>query len=123
MDARIKPNQQKVELTLGLNTSCSNFDRSKSEQIALNVDGSNPNKNSDKEIYYGRGVMDRITLSSNRAVKEASRYAAGIFNGSELHLTPLKGKSFSASSLLDRLPETRKWPKNKRIGSFYLLSY
>ena len=74
MDARFKPNQQKVELTLGLNTACSNFNRSNAEQIALNVDGSGQSKNSpDEEIYFGRGIMDRITLSSSKAVKESSR--------------------------------------------------
>lgn len=92
MDSRIKPNQQKVELTIGLNASCPNYDKSKGEQIALNVDGSTSNQKSDDEITYGRGIMDRITLSSQKSVKDPSRYAVGIFNGSELHITPLKGK-------------------------------
>lgn len=91
MDSRIKPNQQKVELTIGLNASCPNYDKSKGEQIALNVDGSTSNQKSDDEITYGRGIMDRITLSSQKSVKDPSRYAVGIFNGSELHITPLKG--------------------------------
>ena len=93
MDSRIKPNQQKVELTFGLNASCPNYDKSKGEQIALNVDGSTSSQKSDDEITYGRGIMDRITLSSQKSVKDPSRYAVGIFNGSELHITPLKGKS------------------------------
>jgi len=91
MDSRIKPSQQKVELTIGLNASCPNYDKSKGEQIALNVDGSTSNQKSDDEITYGRGIMDRITLSSQKSVKDPSRYAVGIFNGSELHITPLKG--------------------------------
>ena len=68
------------------------YDKSKGEQIALNVDGSTSNQKSDDEITYGRGIMDRITLSSQKSVKDPSRYAVGIFNGSELHITPLKGK-------------------------------
>jgi len=91
MDSRMKPKQQKVELTLGLNSSCANYDQSKGEQIAINVDGSGRKPNLDDEMTYGRGFMDRITLSSSKSVKESSRYAVGIFNGSELHLTPLNG--------------------------------
>lgn len=75
-----------MELTLGINTAGSNFDSSKSEQIALNVDGNN----SDQKTFE-HGIMDKITLSSQRAVNDSSRYAVGIFNGSEFHLTPLKG--------------------------------
>ena len=71
--------------------SCPNYDKSKGEQIALNVDGSLSSHKTDEEITYGRGIMDRITLSSQKSVKDPSRYAVGIFNGSELHLTPLKG--------------------------------
>lgn len=110
MDSRMKPNQQKVELTLGLNSNCANYDQSKGEQIALNVDGSGRKSTLDDEITYGRGFMDRITLSSTKSVKESKRYAVGIFNGSELHLTPLNGIVSLKPSLqyLDKSDRTAK---------------
>jgi len=110
MDSRMKPKQQKVELTLGLNSNCANYDQSKGEQIALNVDGSGRKPNLDDEITYGRGFMDRITLSSSKSIKESSRYAVGIFNGSELHLTPLNGIVSLKPSLqyLDKSDKTAK---------------
>ena len=40
LSARVKPKQKKVEVTMALNTQCTNFDTSKAKQIALNVDGS-----------------------------------------------------------------------------------
>ena len=70
MDSRMKPKQQKVELTLGLNSTCANYDKSKGEQIALNVDGTGRKGNHlDDEITYGRGFMDRITLASSKSIK------------------------------------------------------
>ena len=39
------------------------------EQIAINVDGSGRKPNLDDEMTYGRGFMDRITLSSSKSVK------------------------------------------------------
>ena len=41
----------------------------KGEQIAINVDGSGRKPNLDDEMTYGRGFMDRITLSSSKSVK------------------------------------------------------
>ena len=42
------------------------------EQIAINVDGSGRKPNLDDEMTYGRGFMDRITLSSSKSVKVCS---------------------------------------------------
>ena len=66
MDAKFKPQQQKVELTLGLNTHCSNYDASKGEQIALNVDGTSSRKNNDEELTFAMGKMDKINLTSTK---------------------------------------------------------
>ena len=114
MDSRIKPEQQKVELTVGLNVSCPNYDKSKGEQIALNVDGSLSSHKSEEDITYGRGIMDRITLVSQKSVKDPSRYAVGIFNGNELHLTPLKG-------IVSLKPNLNYLDKSDRTGMEFTL--
>ena len=119
MDARLKPRQHKVEMTLGLNTTCPNYDNSKAEQIALNVDGSK-GKKEDDEVTFGRGVMDKITLSSTQAVKDVSKYAVGIFNGNELHLTPLKSIVSLRPSLtyLDKSDKTAKAEGRPKLSNF-----
>ena len=40
LSARIRPQGGQVELSMALDTDSTNFDQSKAEQIALNVDGS-----------------------------------------------------------------------------------
>jgi len=96
---------------LGLNSTCANYDQSKGEQIALNVDGTGRKGNHlDDEITYGRGFMDRITLASSKSIKESNRYAVGIFEGGFLHLTPLNGIVSLKPSLqyLDKSDKTAK---------------
>jgi len=98
LSARVKPKQKKVEVTMALNTQCTNFDTSKAKQIALNVDGSDAaershqsNNQTDGEdpMTFPEAVMDRLVLSSTQAVPDTSRYAVGILDANEFHLTPL----------------------------------
>ncbi len=57
-------------MTIALNTGCSNYDRSKGEQIALNVDGSHDSaRKEDDEISFPTGQMDRQVLTSTKAVQ------------------------------------------------------
>ncbi|KAL7979199.1 hypothetical protein Chor_015223 [Crotalus horridus] len=72
LSAKIKPKQQKVELEMAIDTSNSNYCRSKGEQIALNVDGT-------------------CTDETNTYSSNISRYAAAIYKRGELHLTQLNG--------------------------------
>ena len=79
MDAKFKPEQQKVELTLGLNTTCHNYDVSKGEQIALNVDGTT--RKNEEEKTYRTGQMDKITLSSTKVrFRESFSHKSVIWN-------------------------------------------
>lgn len=81
---RVKPQQQKVELELSLDTrTC--YDRSKGEQIALNVDGRKKTEGS----YFESSYMDKVMLSSVKAVSSTSHYAVGLLKQGELHITPL----------------------------------
>ncbi|XP_071965190.1 DNA-directed RNA polymerase III subunit RPC5-like [Antedon mediterranea] len=86
---RIKPKQQKIEMELALDTTDKHFSRSKGEQIARNVDGAFPGETS----VFKNGVMNRHFLTSSQAVmsSEIHRYAVGIIQEGELHLTPLHG--------------------------------
>ncbi|XP_069124051.1 DNA-directed RNA polymerase III subunit RPC5-like [Argopecten irradians] len=84
LNTKIKPNQKKVEIEIGLNTRGDNYARSKGEQIAINVDG-----NTDSSGHYNSGMMDKQVLSSVTSTETASRYGVGVWKDGEIHLTPL----------------------------------
>ncbi|CAB4062288.1 RPC5 [Lepeophtheirus salmonis] len=63
--SRIKPVQGRIELSVALDTTSSDYDRSKGEQIALNVDG------------------------TNSSVNEKD-FPNGLIHEGKLHLTPIK---------------------------------
>ncbi|XP_022084969.1 DNA-directed RNA polymerase III subunit RPC5-like [Acanthaster planci] len=87
LSAKIKPKQNMVELELGLETQNSNYDKSRGEQIAINVDGANPIGSK----TFQSDVMDKQVLATSSCVSATSRYAVGILKDGELHLTPLHG--------------------------------
>ncbi|OWF55981.1 DNA-directed RNA polymerase III subunit RPC5-like [Mizuhopecten yessoensis] len=84
INTKIKPDQKKVEIELGLNTRGDNYARSKGEQIAINVDGGG-----DQPGYYSSGMMDKQVFSSMACSETAGRYAVGVWKDGEVHLTPL----------------------------------
>jgi len=127
LDSKVKSKQQQVEITLGLNTNSSNYDESKGEQIALNVDGCDAHSTSDKsrskskpgkidqssndsDLNFPDGRMDRQVLTSSRAVQDTSRYAVGILDQNELHITPIEGVLSLRPSMeyLDQSDKTAK---------------
>lgn len=89
---KFRPKNQQIEMHLAMNTDNDNYDTSRGEQIALNVDGEQsraaaaaPNRT------FTSALMDTQVLSGGRAVADTSRYAVGIINNGELHLTQVKG--------------------------------
>ncbi len=50
---------QQVELTVVIDSSTSNYDASKGEQLALNADGSNKTNKDLDSILYPSGIMDK----------------------------------------------------------------
>lgn len=97
--ARVRPNNKQVELELRINTTNANYDRSKGEQIALNVDGANtggggggggPAKEDRPRVFQSE-VMDKQVLVGSSAVSRTGRYAVGLLDDNELHLTRLEG--------------------------------
>lgn len=87
--SRVKPVNKQVELELKMDTACPNYSRSKGEQIALNVDG--PPGREERTRAFQSNVMDKQTLIGSSAVDKTGRYAVGILNDNELHLTQLEG--------------------------------
>lgn len=69
--ARMKPNQNRLEMEVTVNTSSDNYSKSKGEQIALNVDGSSVDDTSTS--FYSSNCMDKQILSSTPAGIDSSR--------------------------------------------------
>lgn len=108
MGARFRPVNKQVELDIALNTTQANYDRSKGEQIKLNVDGSDGGNRPDS--VFQSNVMDKQVLAGTSAVTDCKRYAVGILNDNELHLTKVEGVLSLRPSLayLDKSDKTAK---------------
>ncbi|PNF16672.1 hypothetical protein B7P43_G05410 [Cryptotermes secundus] len=89
----IKPEHQEVKLELALDLRSTNYDTSKGEQIACNVDGIAGSKNEKKteEKFFKNDIMDKQILQSTRALPDTSKYAVAMYHDRELHITPLRG--------------------------------
>jgi len=86
--SKFRPQNKQVELEIRLNTSNSNYDRSKGEQIALNADGCQPAAH---DRSFSSSVMDKQTLRGAAPINDPGRYAIGILDRNELHLSEVKG--------------------------------
>ncbi|KAL3272754.1 hypothetical protein HHI36_014215 [Cryptolaemus montrouzieri] len=89
--AFFKPQNQEMKLELGIDIECSNFDSGRAEIIAHEVDGPPEKRKPGAEVFFENEIVDKVLLSSTRAVREPEKYAVAAFNGKELHLTTLKG--------------------------------
>ncbi|XP_055953004.1 DNA-directed RNA polymerase III subunit RPC5-like isoform X1 [Argiope bruennichi] len=86
LSARIKPKQQRVELEFGIDINADNYDTSRGEQIAYNVDG----QNSNGECYFNSGIMDKKLLVGTKVLDSDYNYALGFMRKGELYLTSLR---------------------------------
>eukprot|EP00095_Tigriopus_kingsejongensis_P006678 maker-scaffold25_size650667-snap-gene-0.17 protein:Tk06678 transcript:maker-scaffold25_size650667-snap-gene-0.17-mRNA-1 annotation:"dna-directed rna polymerase iii subunit rpc5" len=109
LHSKVRPMQKQVEIAMALDSKSNNYDESKGEQIAMNVDGTLAQRETE-DLMFPSGVMDKQILSSTKAVKDASRYAVGILGGNELHITPLQGILHLRPNLdyLDKSDKTAK---------------
>jgi len=120
--ARLRPQARQVELELGLDTSSQNYDPSRGEQIKLNVDGAESAARGGVGAepaaggYFSGPRMDKQVLAGSAAVASSARYAVGILNDNELHLTPVAGVLALKPSLayLDRGDKTAR--REGRLG-------
>jgi len=126
VQSRVRPGNQQVELSLALNADGPNFDVSKGEQMALNVDGCDEKPGSTKrgggggggafgvdadpdDKLFSSGIMDKQVLVSTKANLDASRYAVGILGSNEFHVTPL-------SSVLHLRPDLKYLDKSDKTA-------
>ena len=88
---------------MAIGTDGSNYDSSKGEQMALNVDGIGGNMGGSsaklkaaqaavdiEDRTFPSGLMDKQVLTSSRVMRDTSRYAVGILDKNELHVTAVR---------------------------------
>ena len=90
VSARFRPKKQQVQLTVALESSGANYDPSKAQQMALNVDGGKK-ADTDEGPMYPSGLMDKQVLTSSKSLKDNGRYAVATLTNNEIHLTPVSG--------------------------------
>ncbi|KAI1302437.1 DNA-directed RNA polymerase III subunit RPC5 [Mortierella claussenii] len=116
--ARIKPISQLIELELPLDTSASQYNRERGEELAFGMndkalrtalDGE-PDDEDEKEL------LDRQTLIST-LIPNATNYLAGVLRNDEMHLTPFHGAVQLRPSFkyLDKIDEKHK-QANKKVS-------
>ncbi|KAG0712422.1 DNA-directed RNA polymerase III subunit RPC5 [Chionoecetes opilio] len=89
LKAKIRPQSGHVEIEMGLTTRGPTYDKSKGEQIAFNVDGAYREMRDSEDNYFKSSVMDKLVLTSSKALSDASRYAVGVMRDDSLHLSPI----------------------------------
>lgn len=88
--AYFKPKNQEVKLEQVVDPTSKNFDLFKAEQLAKEIDGDN--RKPETEPFFENEIVDKVMLSSVKAVGNASKYAVGVYKDNEFHITPLSGK-------------------------------
>ena len=83
--ARMKPQHKKLELDVMMDVSSPNYDQSKGEQIAVNVDGGATGDG----LTYENSVMDYQVLSSRCVPQTGKRFAVAFVVDGQVHLTPV----------------------------------
>lgn len=118
LKTKIRPRSGQMEMELGLQTRGPTFDRSKGEQIALNVDGAFRDKRDSEDNYYKSNVMDKLVLTSTKALSDVSRYAVGVMRDNSLHLTPVSSVLAlrPCFSYLDQADKRGKQERKEMMG-------
>ncbi|KAF9179410.1 DNA-directed RNA polymerase III subunit RPC5 [Haplosporangium sp. Z 767] len=116
--ARIKPLSQLIELELPIDTSASQYNRERGEEMAMGMNDKalrtafdqEPDDEEEKEL------LDKQTLISS-LIPNATNYFAGVLRNDELHLTPLHGAVQLRPSFkyLDKIDEKHK-QANKKVN-------
>lgn len=89
LKTRIRPQSGHIEMEMGMKTRGPTYDKSKGEQIAFNVDGAFREMRDSEDNFYKSNVMDKLVLTSSKALSDTSRYAVGVVHDNGLHLTPV----------------------------------
>ncbi|KAG0310070.1 DNA-directed RNA polymerase III subunit RPC5 [Dissophora globulifera] len=114
--ARIKPISQLIELELPVDTSASQYNRERGEELALGMNDKALRTALDDDLDDDgpKELLDRQILVSS-LIPNATNYLAGILRNDEMHLTPFHGTVQLRPSFkyLDKIDEKHKQATKK----------
>eukprot|EP01134_Creolimax_fragrantissima_P004263 CFRG4263T1 len=92
ISCRMKPKQEKVELTIMLDTNRDSYNFARAMEIAdlTANDKMGPEEKKEASHFPENDKMDRYWLTSTRNQMN-THYCVGLIDGGKLHLTPIKG--------------------------------
>lgn len=93
----LKPINEFVKLDVAMEMNSINVDEVRAENIALEVDAVARSK--EKETVFENDIVDKIEMMSSKVLKDCGEFAVGVFNGTEMHVTSVKGKVQFADSI------------------------
>ncbi|KAG0091610.1 DNA-directed RNA polymerase III subunit RPC5 [Podila epicladia] len=116
--ARIKPLSQLIELELPVDTSASQYNRERGEELALGMNDKALRTVFDDDLDDDaeKELLDKQTLVSS-LIPNATNYLAGVLRNDEMHLTPFHGTVQLRPSFkyLDKIDEKHK-QANKKVS-------
>ncbi|KAG0366212.1 Sin-like protein conserved region-domain-containing protein [Gamsiella multidivaricata] len=116
--ARIKPISQLVELELPIDTSASQYNRERGEELAIGMNDKALRTALDGELDddENKELLDKQILVSS-LIPNATNYLAGVLRNDEMHLTPFHGAVQLRPSFkyLDKIDEKHK-QANKKVS-------
>ncbi|KAG0029657.1 DNA-directed RNA polymerase III subunit RPC5 [Podila clonocystis] len=114
--ARIKPLSQLIELELPVDTSASQYNRERGEELALGMNDKALRTVFDEDLDDDaeKELLDKQTLVSS-LIPNATNYLAGVLRNDEMHLTPFHGTVQLRPSFkyLDKIDEKHKQATKK----------
>ncbi|KAG0354276.1 DNA-directed RNA polymerase III subunit RPC5 [Podila minutissima] len=114
--ARIKPLSQLIELELPVDTSASQYNRERGEELALGMNDKALRTVFDDDLDDDaeKELLDKQTLVSS-LIPNATNYLAGVLRNDEMHLTPFHGTVQLRPSFkyLDKIDEKHKQATKK----------
>lgn len=76
LESKVRPQQKQVELAMALDSKSTNYDESKGEQIAMNVDGTMGTREAE-ELVFPSGIL-RVKLESSGKDRNIEKKSFGI---------------------------------------------
>ncbi|KAF9381126.1 hypothetical protein CPB97_007941 [Podila verticillata] len=114
--ARIKPLSQLIELELPVDTSASQYNRERGEELALGMNDKPLRTVFDEDLDDDaqKELLDKQILVSS-LIPNATNYLAGVLRNDEMHLTPFLGTVQLRPSFkyLDKIDEKHKQATKK----------
>lgn len=93
LSAKIKPQQNKLELEVDLDPRNKYYSKAKGEQFAINVDGKpgHPSSASAQQRYYHSSHMDKLVFGSTNGTPGQMNklYQLGYYKSGAIYLTPV----------------------------------